>query len=105
MHDAESHEHWEDGTINFQQTIAVSMGVEWITNIGLQDVADHTDALSAWLSAAIKSLKWRNGAPLALFPPVDGMGSRQGSAVGYEHLLLLVSLTVVAALLHMYLLY
>eukprot|EP00961_Rhodomonas_salina_P147743 1988669-Rhodomonas_salina.1 len=45
------HQCWEDETINFQQTSAVKMGLDWIQSVGMDNIRLHTLSLIRWISS------------------------------------------------------
>eukprot|EP00961_Rhodomonas_salina_P214238 2893214-Rhodomonas_salina.2 len=69
--DPSMHQCWEDGTINFQQTSAVKMGLEWIQKVGIDNIRQHTSCLIKWISSELKALRWENGAPFCFIPEIE----------------------------------
>eukprot|EP00961_Rhodomonas_salina_P302129 3940734-Rhodomonas_salina.1 len=78
-YDPSMHQCWEDGTINFQQTSAVRMGLEWIQRVGVNNIRVHTSSLIQWIAAELKELRWDNGAPFCFIPEAES--GDQGSSV------------------------
>ena len=79
-HDQASSASWEDGTINFQQTSAVKMGLEWLESIGIENIRNHTSSLAAWVESSLRSMRWSNGQHFCFIPEVSEDDDR-GSSV------------------------
>jgi len=70
-HGLGTHERWEDGTVNFQQTAAVQLGLEFLQRVGMHNVRAYTASLTAWLSAELRMLRWDNERPLCVIPDIS----------------------------------
>ena len=62
---AEHAEAFEDGTLNFLNIPDVSVGIEWIQNIGLSTIQERTRCLTGWFLEQIRAMRHSNGSPLA----------------------------------------
>ena len=71
---------WEDGTINFQQTSAVRMGLEWLESVGIHNIRNHTSSLAAWMVSSLRTMKWSNGRRFCFIPEAAEY-DEQGSTV------------------------
>lgn len=75
------HEEYEDGTINFQATGAVTAGIRYMQNIGMEDLELHVKFLSALTEMKLRELTWGNGAPLVYIPPNMSDDDQRGHAL------------------------
>lgn len=58
---ATNHERFEDGTINYLDIPAVKIGLDYLSNIGMDRISERILALTNYLVNELKSLKHRNG--------------------------------------------
>ena len=61
---AEGAEGFEDGTVNYLNIPAISIGLKHIQNVGIEKIQKHVSDLGTWLLEQMMSLKHSNGAPL-----------------------------------------
>ena len=65
-------EAFEDGTVNFLSMGAVSAGLRWLEELGVERVGLHCSELSRSLASMLASLRHRRGAPMVqLYGPAD----------------------------------
>ena len=65
-------EAFEDGTVNFLSIGAVSEGLRWLDELGLERVGLHSNHLSRCLASTLTSLRHRGGGPMVqLYGPAD----------------------------------
>ncbi|MCP3803571.1 aminotransferase class V-fold PLP-dependent enzyme [Allokutzneria sp. A3M-2-11 16] len=57
---------FEDGTLNFLQLPDVSVGLRWISQIGMGTIHTRVRCLTGWLLDALGELRHGNGAPMVL---------------------------------------
>jgi selenocysteine lyase/cysteine desulfurase len=55
---------FEDGTVNFLSIPDVTVGIDWISDIGIDLIHQRVSVLTDWLLDGLGKLKHRNGAPL-----------------------------------------
>ncbi|MFD0631773.1 aminotransferase class V-fold PLP-dependent enzyme [Catenulispora yoronensis] len=71
---------FEDGTLNFLSIPDVTVGLRWISDIGLDAIHEHVAGLTERLLTGAAALRHGNGEPLVrLYGPTDG--SRRGATV------------------------
>jgi selenocysteine lyase/cysteine desulfurase len=66
---------FEDGTINFLSLPAVEIGLQYLNEVGVENVHQRVRALTTWLLVQLKTLCHPNGAPLVR---IYGPGSPDG---------------------------
>lgn len=92
---AEGHERFEDGTLSYNTIPAVKIGLDYISEIGIERIGARTKSLVAYLLNELKQLKHDNGTQLVnLFGPatLENRGSNlilnfhdaNGEKVPYE---------------------
>jgi selenocysteine lyase/cysteine desulfurase len=65
-------EGFEDGTVNFLSIGAVSAGLRWLEQLGVERVGLHAASLSRSLASMLGSLRHRGGQPMVqLYGPAD----------------------------------
>src|SRR5690606_1134349 len=57
------HEMLEDGTANFLSIASLKFGFEWINQLGMDNIAKHTYALTKYTYEIMSSMKYKNGQP------------------------------------------
>lgn len=82
MVDSNSSSMWEDGTISFQSTLAVQLGLEYLKSVGRDDLTTRVKCLTSWLRTELESLTWSNGQKLVNIAGTDD-ASRQGSSIAF----------------------
>jgi selenocysteine lyase/cysteine desulfurase len=55
---------FEDGTLNFLSIPDVTVGIDWISGIGVELIHQRVSTLTGWLLDRLDKLNHRNGAPL-----------------------------------------
>jgi selenocysteine lyase/cysteine desulfurase len=77
---------FEDGTVNFLSIPDVTVGIDWISDIGMDLISARVAILTNWLLRSLAGLKHSNGVPLALLygpeaelSPEDGLAGRGGT--------------------------
>jgi selenocysteine lyase/cysteine desulfurase len=58
-------EGFEDGTVNYLALGAVSAGLRWLAEVGVERVGTHASLLAARLVAGLRALRHRSGEPMA----------------------------------------
>jgi len=77
----ENHERFEDGTINYLEIPAVKLGLEYIENIGIDNITARVAQHTQFILDHFQSLKYKNGNPLvAVYGPKD-LESRGGTII------------------------
>lgn len=71
---AEGAEGFEDGTVNYLNIPAISIGLNYIKEVGIEAIQTHVSELGSWLLDNMLALKHSNGAPLI---KLYGPGSMQ----------------------------
>ncbi len=67
-----SHERFEDGTLNYLDIPAVKIGLDYIDDIGIEKINDRVSSLRKYLQENLQQLKHNNGNPLVhIFGPTD----------------------------------
>ena len=61
---AEGAEGFEDGTVNYLNIPAISIGLAHIKEVGIETIQTHVGKLGSWLLEQMMSLKHSSGAPL-----------------------------------------
>jgi len=88
------HEAFEDGTINYAGIPAVTMGLDFIDEIGLDTIHTRVKCLTGWLIEQLHALRHGNGRPVALLYGPPNLDMRGGavtinvydpSGVGVDH--------------------
>jgi selenocysteine lyase/cysteine desulfurase len=70
---------FEDGTVNFLSIPDVTIGLDWISGIGISLIARRVSILTAWLLDRLGRLRHSSGAPLVqVYGPLTGV-SRGGT--------------------------
>jgi selenocysteine lyase/cysteine desulfurase len=70
---------FEDGTVNFLSIPDVTVGLDWISSIGIDLIHQRVGLLTAWLLECLGRLRHSSGAPLVrVYGPVSGV-SRGGT--------------------------
>lgn len=68
----EGAEAFEDGTLNYLNLPAVEIGLQHITQIGLDAIHTRVSCLTGWLLDELTTLRHRNGAPIVrIYGPVN----------------------------------
>lgn len=63
---------FEDGTVNYAGIPAVSNGLNWLKNIGMESISTRLHCLSAWLLEQLQGLQHHNGKKLVRhYGPTD----------------------------------
>jgi selenocysteine lyase/cysteine desulfurase len=63
---------FEDGTVNYLALPAVTLGLDYLANVGIDVVHARVGALAGWLLDELTSLRHGNGSPLVrVFGPTD----------------------------------
>ena len=57
-------EGFEDGTVNFLGLSAVTSGLRWLSDVGVERIGSHAGMLARRLWSALGDLRHRNGAPM-----------------------------------------
>jgi selenocysteine lyase/cysteine desulfurase len=57
---------FEDGTLNFLSIPDVTVGIDWITGIGIDLIGQRVSILTSWLLQNLAGLKHSNGSPVTL---------------------------------------
>jgi selenocysteine lyase/cysteine desulfurase len=76
---------FEDGTVNFLSIPDVTIGIDWISDIGMDLISTRVGILTNWLLQSLAGLKHSNGVPLVLLygpgaaSPGGGAGGRGGT--------------------------
>lgn len=81
-YDTTRHEMYEDGTINFQATAAVTAGIRFMRDIGMDHVSKHIQFWSAFVEAKLRELSWDNHTPVCYIPQYDSDEDERGHALG-----------------------
>lgn len=69
---ANHHERFENGTVNYLDLPAVSIGLDYITSIGLERISERVAGLASYLTAELKKIRHASGAPVVkVFGPSD----------------------------------
>ncbi|MGL4648327.1 MAG: aminotransferase class V-fold PLP-dependent enzyme, partial [Caldilineaceae bacterium] len=55
---------FEDGTVNYLALSALTIGLDWLDEVGVEAVHERVTCLAAWLLAAMIRVRHSNGAPL-----------------------------------------
>ena len=76
---AADHEAFEDGTVNYLGLPAVSNGLKFMENLGMEAVCSHIAALTHDLIDGLKGLKHSSGVPLLRFLGPDNVDRRGGT--------------------------
>jgi selenocysteine lyase/cysteine desulfurase len=64
---------FEDGTLNFLSIPDVTVGIDWISGIGIDLIGQRVSILTSWLLQNLAALKHSNGSPVALvYGPAAG---------------------------------
>jgi molybdenum cofactor sulfurtransferase len=78
---AQGHERFEDGTINYESIPAVTIGLDFITKIGLPNLQKRVVDCIAYLSTQLLALQHSNGnAIVKIFGP-NGFANRGGTII------------------------
>ena len=73
---------YEDGTVNYLGLPAVTMGLEYLTSIGIETVHRRVMILTEWLLGEMGALRHSNGAPMVrFFGPRDT--DRRGATIAF----------------------
>ena len=84
----DNHEAFEDGTINYLNLPAVHLGLDHLTNIGMENIHQRVASLTAWLLNEMLSLQHSNGKPvIRLYGPHTG--AQRGGTVTFNILTLM----------------
>jgi selenocysteine lyase/cysteine desulfurase len=89
---------FEDGTTNFLSASAVSLGLAFLSRIGIDRIQAHVQQLTQKLLAGLQALKHQNGAPVIRIYGPSGLSDRggtvsfnvldaRGHAIDYERVL------------------
>jgi selenocysteine lyase/cysteine desulfurase len=71
---------FEDGTLNFLNVPAVTIGLEHLESMGMDLIHERVRCLTGWLLANLKEMKHANGKPLVkIYGPVDT--KKRGGAI------------------------
>jgi selenocysteine lyase/cysteine desulfurase len=70
---------FEDGTLNFLAIPDVAVGLDWISNIGIDLIHRRVSYLTSWLLDGLTGLKHSNGAPMARLYGPRSSESRGGT--------------------------
>jgi selenocysteine lyase/cysteine desulfurase len=70
---------FEDGTLNFLSIPDVTIGLDWISAIGLDLIHRRVSMLTGWLLESLGRLKHSDGAPLIRLYGPAGMAGRGGT--------------------------
>lgn len=67
-----NHERFEDGTVNYLGIPAITTGLDFISNVGIEKINKRVCSLMQYLIKGINEIKHQNGLPVAqLFGPGD----------------------------------
>ncbi len=73
---------FEDGTVDYLGLPAVTIGLEHLSAIGVENVHTRVSALASWLLQAMTDLRHSNGAPMVqIFGP--GKMDRRGATIAF----------------------
>jgi selenocysteine lyase/cysteine desulfurase len=76
---------FEDGTLNFLSIPDVTVGLDWMTSIGVDLIHQRVSILTSWLLRCLAALRHSTGAPMVrLYGPADGVS--RGGAVAFNFL-------------------
>jgi selenocysteine lyase/cysteine desulfurase len=68
----DNHERFENGTINYLDLPAITIGLDFIESVGRSRITERVSSLMAYLLAEIAKLRHKNGQPLVqYFGPAD----------------------------------
>ena len=83
FHRAPGHTGFEDGTVDYLGLPAVRIGLEHLSETGVEAIHDRTAALTSWLLAEMSTLRHSGGTPMIrIFGPTD-MESRGATIAFY----------------------
>jgi selenocysteine lyase/cysteine desulfurase len=73
---------FEDGTLNFLSIPDVTVGIDWISGIGIDLIGRRVSILTSWLLQNLAGLKHSNGSPVTLlYGPVGGHDPTLGTGI------------------------
>lgn len=71
---------FEDGTLNFLNVPAITIGLEHLESVGMDLIHERVRCLTGWLLTNLKEMKYSNGKPLVkIYGPVDT--KKRGGAI------------------------
>jgi molybdenum cofactor sulfurtransferase len=84
-HSAPGPAHFEDGTVNFLNLPAVTIGLRYLDRIGIDAIHEHVQTLAARLLDALASLRHGDGGAAAVVYGPDGP-ERRGATIAFNFL-------------------
>ena len=76
---------FEDGTLNFLSIPDVTVGIDWVSDIGMDLINRRVEILTSWLLRCLGGLKHSNGQPMIL-PYGPGGGCARGGTITFNFL-------------------
>jgi selenocysteine lyase/cysteine desulfurase len=84
---AEDESGFEDGTLNFLFIPDITIGLDWISDIGIDLIHRRVGYLTSWLLQGLAGLKHGSGAPMVrLYGPGPADGGARGGTVAFNFL-------------------
>lgn len=69
---AKNHERFENGTVNYLDIPAITLGLEFIESIGIEKITERMESLTCYLAEKLKNIQHSNGNPIIkIFGPQD----------------------------------
>ncbi len=78
---ANSHERFEDGTLNYLDIPAIKIGLDYISSIGINRISKRVKSLIETLATELKNLKHQNGQELVRIFGPQSFDSRGGNII------------------------
>jgi molybdenum cofactor sulfurtransferase len=75
------HERFEDGTLNYINIPAITLGLEYIESVGIDEINAHVRGLIMRLTQDLKELKHNNGKPIVRIFGTESFDHRGGNII------------------------
>jgi selenocysteine lyase/cysteine desulfurase len=76
---------FEDGTLNFLSIPDVTVGLSWVSGVGIDVIHQRVSILTSWLLRCLGTMRHSTGAPMArVYGPADGVS--RGGTVAFNFL-------------------
>lgn len=81
-HLAPGHAGFEDGTVDYLGLPAITLGLRYLSGVGIETIHERVASLAAWLLGEMAALRHTNGAPMVrVFGP--GTMDRRGATIAF----------------------
>jgi selenocysteine lyase/cysteine desulfurase len=85
---------FEDGTVNFLSIPDVTVGIDWVSGIGVDLIGRRVSILTSWLLQNLAGLKHGNGSPMTVLygptgicePKAEGSTAARGAVIAFNFL-------------------